>query len=242
MQKIFETINENANKNFILVCEHAGGQMPMDLGLSPDQMKSDIVCDWGAGDVTRELAKILKCTAVLATLSRLVVDLNRYPNHPESVPAKSQRGTKIPGNQISKSQIKKRHEEFFWPFHHQLRDQMARLQFIHEQITLIDIHSFSPEYNGEKRPWQVGVLFDQNEKISKKLIASLRKAGLKVGANEPYTAKDEVGFGFTTNAHAVDHHLPHLMIELRQDEIDTPAKVQKMAKILAKALGDLLSA
>ena len=43
-------------------------------------------------------------------------------------------------------------------------------------------------------------------------------------------------FGFTIELHTQRTRLPHVMFEVRQDEIDTPEKALRYADILARAL------
>ncbi len=57
------------------------------------------------------------------------------------------------------------------------------------------------------------------------MLASLRARGdLVVGDNQPYSGKD--AFGYTVEFQAQRTRLPHLMLELRLDEIATPARAE----------------
>jgi predicted N-formylglutamate amidohydrolase len=61
-----------------------------------------------------------------------------------------------------------------------------------------------------------------------------------VGDNQPYSGLDERGF--SVQAHGERHGLPHVLIELRQDQIDTPAGAAGWAARLARLLGPILAA
>jgi len=61
------------------------------------------------------------------------------------------------------------------------------------EITIVAIHSFTPIYLGELRPWQVGIVFDDDRRVADLLLDGLKgDAKLTVGANEPYSPADEV--------------------------------------------------
>jgi predicted N-formylglutamate amidohydrolase len=81
----------------------------------------------------------------------------------------------------------------------------------------------------------VGVLWRYDRRISDPVLEALRARGdLVVGDNQPYSGLGE--FGFTIEFHTQRTRLPHVMFEVRQDEIDTPEKALRYADILAPAL------
>ncbi|MAZ03467.1 MAG: hypothetical protein CMN56_10040 [Sneathiella sp.] len=57
---------------------------------------------------------------------------------------------------------------------------------------------------------------------------------LVVGDNEPYSARDPLGY--TMNEHGMKRGLPNVAIEIRQDLIDTHQGAEKWASIMADAL------
>ena len=82
--------NADAMTPLLLVCDHASNRIPArlgDLGVPPSCRERHIAYDIGAADVVIGLAERLDCRAVLAGYSRLVVDLNRAPGDPSSIPA-----------------------------------------------------------------------------------------------------------------------------------------------------------
>lgn len=107
---------------------------------------------------------------------------------------------------------------------------------------IVTIHSFTPIYRNVPRPWPIGIIHDEDDRIGKPLIAALRKdPALNVGVNEPYSPADRVYY--TLERHARPRNAPCVMIELRNNEIaDGPAQIawaEKLATILrdiAKAI------
>jgi predicted N-formylglutamate amidohydrolase len=103
------------------------------------------------------------------------------------------------------------------------------------------MHSFTPRIDGVERPWHIGVLWDKDPRLARPLLERLRaERDLVVGDNEPYDARD--GVGFTVEAHAVPVGLPHLMLEIRQDLIAEPAAAERFADRLAPILAPLVDA
>jgi predicted N-formylglutamate amidohydrolase len=94
--------------------------------------------------------------------------------------------------------------------------------------------------DGLDRPWQVGVLWRHDRRIAAPALDALRARGdLVVGDNQPYSGLGE--FGFTVEFHTQRTRLPHVMFEVRQDEIDTRAKAERYAAIVADSLAEPLA-
>ena len=67
---------------------------------------------------------------------------------------------------------------------------------------LISVHSFTPVMKGFARPWHVGILWDDDARIAGPLLAALGDdAALVVGDNQPYSAREPVGY--TVSHHAL---------------------------------------
>ena len=104
---------------------------------------------------------------------------------------------------------------FFRPYHAALADLLdaAPPQLI------LSLHSFTPRLAsdpGQARPWQVGVLYNQDDRAARIAIPLLAAQGLIVGDQEPYSGKLLTA---TMNRHAEAEGRPYLGIEIRQDEI-----------------------
>ncbi len=96
----FEMLNLSGVTPLLLVCDHASQLVPSalyGLGLRADTLDLHIAYDIGAGEVSRSLSETLDAPVVLAGYSRLLIDLNRPPEHPESILTASD-DIPIPGN------------------------------------------------------------------------------------------------------------------------------------------------
>jgi predicted N-formylglutamate amidohydrolase len=227
----------------LLTCDHASRAVPQalgGLGLPPRAIDEHIGWDIGAAMVTRDLAPMLDAPALLSGYSRLVVDCNRDPDDPSSIPEVSD-GIAVPGNRaLAPAARAARLQACFAPYHAAIASRLAAMLAAGVAPVLLSIHSFTPEMNGVARPWHVGVLWDKDPRIAVPLLAALRAdPNLVVGDNEPYSAREPAGY--TVRHHAAAQGLPHVAVELRQDLIATAAGAADFAARLAAALRPMLT-
>lgn len=243
----FEILNPQSRAPAVVVCDHASWRVPRalaDLGLPRDILRSHIGWDIGAADVARRLAWRFDTSVIIANYSRLVIDLNRSLDDPTSIPAISD-GTVIPGNRgpgnrgLDAAAVQLRVEALFRPYHDKIAETIERARQAKPAPVLISIHSFTPVYKGEARPWEVGVLWDADGRIAVPFMERLRKDfGLNVGDNLPYSGHD---LFHTLGDHAARFGFPHLAIEIRQDLIASEAGVERNAKIVVDALAPIVA-
>jgi predicted N-formylglutamate amidohydrolase len=232
--------HRNGKRPVMLVCDHASRAVPKrlgNLGLSDTELRRHIGWDIGAAAVTRRLAPLLDAPAILSGYSRLVVDCNRHPDDPTSIPPVSD-GTVVPGNQdLDRAAREARRRAIADPYHAAIDAALARMR----DPALLAIHSFTPSMGGKARPWHIGILWDQDGRIALPLLAALRaEAGLVVGDNQPYSAREPAGY--TVRRHAEERGLRHVGIELRQDLVADDAGAEEWAQRLARVLLPILAA
>ena len=238
----FETLNEQGASRALVVCDHASCRIPAalgTLGVSETERTEHIGWDLGAGNVARRLSALLDAPAVLAGVSRLVVDCNRPAAAPDRIPAVSDT-VPVPGNVgPDQASVDARVTEIFAPYHDAIAAALDRLTASGVIPVLVAVHSFTPQLvNGEPRPWEIGICWDKDRRMADPLIELLRAGGLAVGANEPYD------FGvltdYTLPVHAEERGLPSLLIEIRNDEIRSADAVEAWAVRLAGHIRTLL--
>jgi len=239
----FERLNPDGNASVLLICDHASNVIPaaMDnLGLDPSLLKEHIAWDIGAAEVTRRLSDKLNAQAVLAGYSRLVIDNNRQPGDPSSIPATSDE-TAVPGNRnLEETDQIARTDSFFWPYHHAVADGLAHLWRTGTPPALLSVHSFTPSFGGEDRPWHIGVLWNRDPRMAEPLIHELRKRpeGFPVGDNQPYSGKL---LAYSLDFHAGAAGLPHCAVEIRQDLLASDQDCENWATVLAETLALVLA-
>lgn len=239
----FETANAGATPHLIFVCDHASNALPAEygtLGLEPDLFRRHIAYDIGAADVTRAMAQAFNAPAILGTYSRLLIDLNRGADDPTLV-MKLSDGAIIPGNaKAGPAEVANRTRRFYRPYHDAIEAEIARARGKKITPVIISIHSFTPEWRGRKRPWQVGVLWDRKDgRLARPLLEALRReSDLTVGDNEPYSGELE---GDCMAQHALAHGFAHVLIEIRQDLIADKAGAAHWASRLTPILRSSLA-
>lgn len=230
--------NESGGSVFFLTCEHAGRTFPRRLGrlgLSEAETLRHIAWDIGIGAVGRELSQLLNAAVILQTYSRLVIDCNRDPNVPSSIPEISE-DTEIPGNHgLTEADRTARVDAIFRPYHNAIAAALDRRAAADRPSVLVALHSFTPLFKGVSRPWHVAVLFNRDPRLAHALAELLRAEGdLMVGENEPYRVSDLTDY--TVPVHGERRGLPHVEIEIRQDLITDAAGQREWAERLARLL------
>lgn len=236
--------NPQGKVNVVIVGDHAGDAIPHrlgSLGLTDEDRARHIAVDIGSRDIGMNMSDKLDAPAIFANYSRLVVDLNRGTGNPTQI-AETSDHTQVPGNtRLPESRKAQRISEIFLPYHQAVRQ--VTNDFLNEEKVplLIFVHSFTPEMDNAKRPWHIGVLWNRNDDLSQRYTSQLRKDNpeLLVGENKPYSLLNPLS-GNTIERHAEARGLPHLVLEFRQDLVDTPEKARKMADIALKSLIPLL--
>ena len=208
-----------------MTCDHAGREIPKklgDLGVPVAELQRHIAWDIGAEEVAHGLSEQLDAALVVQTYSRLVVDCNRQPSRHDAMATISEH-TEVPGNHdLHPDHADARVREIFDPYHDTIAGELDRRRDAGETTVLLAVHSFTPVYKGETRPWEVGLLYNRDNRVARVLLDLMREdAGLTVGDNEPYAITDEGDY--TIPVHGEQRGILHVEIEIRQDLIETAA-------------------
>jgi predicted N-formylglutamate amidohydrolase len=234
-----ELFNGAGQAPLLLICDHATRFIPRalkGLGLDEAALTRHIAWDIGIAEVTRQLARRLDAPALLSHFSRLIIDPNRQLDNPTLMPEISD-GTVVPGNRdLDDAQRRARVATFFKPYHDAIDAQLDAMQAAGKTPVLVSMHSFTPIMHGVQRPWEIGILWNRDPRLPRPLMERLRAEGLSVGDNEPYSGAD--GHGYTQHTHGDRRGLANVLVEVRQDLIDT----QQGAALWAESLGAALDA
>jgi predicted N-formylglutamate amidohydrolase len=210
------------------------------LGLAGEAFARHIAYDIGAAGVTRRLAALLDCPAVLTTFSRLLIDPNRGADDPTLIMRISD-GAIVPGNaRIDAAEAEERRAAYWQPYRDRVSTLLDEMLSAGPVPALIAIHSFTPAWKGQPRPWHVGILWDADDRLARPTINALvADDKLIVGDNEPYDGALE---GDTMYHHGSMRGLPHMLVEIRQDLVadtaDEAAWAERLARILSPILAD----
>lgn len=237
-------LNSDGKAPILLVCDHASPAIPRalgNIGLNGGELKLHVAWDIGAAVVTRMLSEKLNAVAVLAGYSRLLIDLNRQPGDLGSILEKTD-SIVIPGNlKLGEEQQNARVKSFFWPYHQSISKTLAQLWRRGPVPALFSVHSFTPTLNGNKRRWDIGVLWNRDPRLALPLIKKLKElenGRFCIGDNKPYSGRE---LGYTIDIHAGITGLPNCAIEIRQDLIDTTDGARYWANTLTDILNEILA-
>ena len=227
MNEAFRQLGRPTTGGVVCTADHASNHVPADipLGIPAHLLHEHIALDIGTAAIAELLAQQHAISAHIAAVSRLVCDLNREEDAPGLVPPESD-GHPIPGN-IGADRAA-RLARFHHPYHAALAQWLESAQ----PRLILSLHSFTPRLasRDEPRPWQVGVLYNQDDRAARIAIPLLEAAGLNVGDNLPYSGRD---LNYTMNRHAEAEGRAYLGIEIRQDLAQTPEDHARWAAILA---------
>jgi predicted N-formylglutamate amidohydrolase len=230
--------NAGGASPLLLVADHAGRAVPRALdrlGVGAAEWERHIAWDIGIAGVGRMLADRLGATLIQQNYSRLVIDCNRPPGTPASIPEISEL-TPIPGNVgLSDAQKDMRAGEIFWPYHRRIDAELQRRQQAGRAAALIALHSFTPVFKGDARAWHAALLYNRDPRLAQRLLTLLQQEqALVVGDNQPYFVSDTTDY--TIPVHGERRGLPHALIEIRQDLIAEDSGQRKWADTLARLL------
>jgi predicted N-formylglutamate amidohydrolase len=243
MSQAWTDIAGDPASGMLLIGDHASNHLPdgYDLGVSPEVMEQHVAIDIGVAPLGRALCAALGCPGILGGVSRLLIDLNREDDAAGLIPETSD-GHAIPGNAgLSPAERDRRIAEHWRPYH----DRISELIRTDMPKLLISLHSFTPRLatSREDRPWQIGILYNQDERAARLALPLLGEAGIVAGDNLPYSGKV---LNATMNRHGEANAIPYLGIEVRQDLISDAQGVAawcaKLAPIIRAVRDGLASA
>ena len=218
----------------LLVADHASADVPdgIDLGIAPHLLEDHIAVDRGVAAVAALLVGRRAVDAAwLGAVSRLVVDCNREAHAPGVIPIASD-GHAIPGNRLDHEAHQARLARFYHPYH----DGLAALIAEHRPVMILSLHSFTPmlaSHPGEQRPWEVGILYNRDDRLARTAIRWLSDAGWCVGDQQPYSGRL---LNHSMNLHAEAHGIPYLGVEMRQDIAGSVTGARSFADALTPLL------
>lgn len=236
-----EQVNVAARSDLFLTCEHAGRATPAtlgDLGVPAGDMDRHIAYDVGAEGLAQALSERLDAPLVLQRYSRLVIDCNRPYEAADCVVARSD-GTAVPVNaDISEADRFRRYVEIHQPLHAAIAAALDERQRAGRPVFLVSVHSFTPvmRVTGAVRDFELGLLYNRDGRLAEALAQAFRAANSDVSLrlNEPYVVDD--ASDYTIPVHGEGRGIPHVLLEVRNDLIQTPRGQAEWADRLAGPL------
>lgn len=224
----------------LLIGDHASNRVPDDINLGIDAQYLDqhIAVDIGAAGVADALVAQFGFSSIACNFSRLVADCNRRADEAEAVNIISD-GVAINGNMLTPEQRVARLDRFYWRYHRHVSAAIERAK----PRLLIFLHSFTPQLSEnplQHRPWELGMMYDQDRRAADIAMPLLVKAGFKLGDQLPYSG---VVYNSSLQRHGERTGTPYCGLEMRQDLItygdQQAAMAQKLGPIFRQIIETL---
>lgn len=218
----------------LVVSDHASNRVPADieLGIDPRLMDQHIAIDIGVGAVGELMARHEGIAAFQGNVSRLVCDFNREEQDASAIPQASD-GIEIAGNLAMDREA--RFARFYRPYHAAL----SRILDENPPALILSLHSFTPQLSSDpgcRRPWDCGVLYNDDDRAARLAIPLLTAEGLMVGDQQPYSGKL---LNTTMNRHAEAEGRPYFGVEIRQDRVTTREQQAEWAERLVRVCNEV---
>ncbi len=235
------SLRPRARAGVLLTCEHATNRLPR--GIAASRPEREILAshwgwDIGAWDLTRELSRRLGATAVGGRWSRLLIDLNRAVSEPTLV-RQVAGGVALAWNRrLGPAEVERRVLTHHAPYHAEVERRIVSHLVRGARPLILAIHSFAPELSGERRRFEIGVLFGRHSRLARVLGRGLADTGLRVRYNEPYSGLR--GMMYSAETHGTRHDLPCLELEVNQGLFEERTAAARLGRAIARVLSRTL--
>jgi predicted N-formylglutamate amidohydrolase len=226
----------------LVTCEHGGNRVPPAyrslFSRCREVLESHRGYDPGALSMARTLAAAFDAKLVYATVTRLLVELNRSPGHRHLF------------SEVTRSLAPEERRSllmrYYFPYRTRVEEFAVRTARVGELIH-ISSHSFTPALNGIERRADIGLLFDPGRTTETRLCAAWQRAlqrlapALVVRRNYPYRG---VADALTTQLRQRLGERSYLGIEIEINQkhpLGDPGAWRRLRRMVAASLADALA-
>lgn len=228
---------------FLLVtCEHGGNRVPKEYrrlfaGWEP-VLASHRGYDPGALTLARELARAFDAPLVASTVTRLLVELNRSPGHPQLHSEVTR--------DLAPSEKARIAARYYEPYRREVEQRVADATAARQRVIHLSAHSFVPVLNGRTRNADIGLLYDPRRPAERALCArwsqllGARASRLRVRRNYPYRGYAD---GLTTHLRRRYGRRGYLGIEIEVNQKHVLAGERQwrmLREVLVQSVGEVV--
>lgn len=223
----------------VITCEHATNIVDPPLRVHPDDrpwLQMHWGYDIGAADVAEEIVRCTRSVGVFSRFSRLVCDPNRDPDDPTWIREQVEGYALTFNRGIDEKERQRRRTLYHDPYHATVDGLLHRRLARDRAVWLVSIHSFTPNYMGEVREMEMGVLYDDPrlEPAVGDLSQAFIDLGFETAINAPYSGFDHLMYA--ANRHGRAHQMRYLELEIRQDLIERADDARRVGRLLGNTL------
>jgi predicted N-formylglutamate amidohydrolase len=222
----------------LITCEHGGNRIPARyrplFRKHGSLLQSHRGFDPGALAIARDFAAAFQAELVYSTTSRLLVELNRSPNHPRLFSEVALA--------LAPEERQRVLERYYFPYREWVESQVRLSVEKHERVVHVSCHSFTPTLHGIERHADIGLLYDPRRRREAEFCATWRRelkradARLVVRRNYPYRGYDD---GLTTFLRKRYPDRAYAGIELEVNQkypLQKPQRWRELRKLLLQTL------
>ena len=179
--------------SLLISCEHGGNRVPARYRSlfrgRQRQLETHRGYDIGALVMAREIAAHFAAPLVAATVTRLLVDLNRSVGHRDLYSDATRHS--------SPDELRWILADHYLPYRRKAEEIVGKAARVRRRTIHISSHSFTPRLNGEVRTADIGLLYDPARPgevdVCARWKAALRAAAptLRIRRNYPYAGKND---------------------------------------------------
>lgn len=233
----FLSLRARARAPLLLTCEHATHRLPPGIPTTPAEralLRTHWGWDLGAWAVTKELSRRRGASAIGGACSRLLIDLNRAVDDPTLIRTRAEGVVLSWNRRLTSAAVLRRIAVWHVAYHAALELRIASHLVRGIRPTILALHSFTPELDGARRDFEIGVLFREHASVARSLGRALARAGLRVRYNEPYSGLE--GMMYSAERHGSQHALPCIELELNQRMLGEARALARISRTLSEAL------
>lgn len=230
-------MQRDLNDYLIITCEHGGNAIPPRYSQLfhdyADVLATHRGYDAGALTMAQELARDFAAPLVAATVSRLLIDLNRSLGHRHLYSAATRTLAKNVRAEIVR--------DHYRPYRDEIEALVRRAVDHGKKAIHVSSHSFTPELDGELREADIGLLFDPRRSGEVALAwgwqSALKAAApeLKVRRNYPYVGTGDGLTRYLRRCHAPAEYLG-IELEINQKHVAAGPSWDALRQIVSASL------
>jgi predicted N-formylglutamate amidohydrolase len=181
----------------LITCEHGGNDIPVQYSTLFKNFRKLLQThrgyDPGALALARDVSKALNAELIYSTTSRLLVELNRSPGHPQLWSEAT--------SALTPDERERLMDRYYRPYRAQVEMRVASALTSGKRVVHVSCHSFTPRLHGGVRRADIGLLYDPRRKMERELCRVWQRTiqdahgELIVRRNYPYRG---TGDGLTT--------------------------------------------
>lgn len=226
-----QVIHKQTNSPLVISIPHSGTDIPQDIAPLCNQTSKREHTDWALPELVAPLFE----TTLVATVSRYIVDVNRFKPRTRKatqpiIPRIDELGHQLFYNYPSKQKQADWLKRYYTPYYHHLENLLHQKLEQHSKVLLIDLHSYDDQLF-QTSDIIIGTRRKQtlSEEILDQLQTLFHEEGLSTRVDTPFSGGNIIAtFGKHPSIEAVQIEVPYsLYLEEHSLHLEHSTTLQK---------------